>query len=228
MEVSPTASQKRILPLDKECLADKAVDYKLYSILQKISHYNGKGVRFVYKNHPTLGNLTRPRLLEIYNEKCADPQERISLSTLKRKMTLFKSIGMISEGKIKDINGKEVNAFILLENFALFQYIPLETLEYLADTASSTVIKLYAFLLNKFLWKAKFNDTYVFTYAELAAEIGLNDNNNGNTRIIRNCLNSLSNSELIEYCDFYVMTDSGVPSPRKKLINVNQYYKKKV
>jgi len=227
--VSSTANQKRILPLDKECLADKAVDYKLYSILQKNSHYNGKGVRFVYKNHPTLGNLTRPRLLEIYNEKCiGNPQEQISLSTLKRKMALFKSIGMISEGKIKDINGKEVSAFILLENFALFQYIPLETLEYLADTASSTVIKLYAFLLNKFLWKAKFNDTYVFTYAELAAEIGLNDNNNGNTRIIRNCLNSLSNSELIDYCDFYVMTDSGVPSPRKRLINVNQYYKKKI
>jgi hypothetical protein len=226
--VSSTANQKRILPLDKECLADKAVDYKLYSILQKNSYYNGKGVRFVYKNHPTLGNLTRPRLLEIYNEKCTDSQEQISLSTLKRKIALFKSIGMISEGRIEDINGKEVSAFILLENFALFQYIPLETLEYLADTASSTVIKLYALLLNKFLWKAKFNDTYVFTYAELAAEIGLNDNNNGNTRIIRNCLNSLSNSELIDYCDFYVMTDSGVPSPRKRLINVNQYYKKKI
>ena len=218
--MSSTANQKRILPLDKECLADRAVDYKLYSILQKNSHYNGKGVRFVYKNHPTLGNLTRPRLLEIYNEKC----EQISLSTLKRKMALFKSIGMISEGKIEDINGKKVSAFILLENFALFQYIPLETLEYLADTASSTVIKLYALLLNKFLWKAKFNDTYVFTYAELAAEIGLN----GNTRIIRNCLNSLSNSELIDYCDFYIMTDSGVPSPRKRLINVNQHYKKKI
>jgi len=224
--VSSTANQKRVLPLDKECLADRAVDYKLYSILQKNSYYNGKGVRFIHKNHPTLGNLTRPRLLEIYNEKCIDPREQISLSTLKRKMALFKSIGMISEGRVEDINGKEVSAFILLENFALFQYIPLETLEYLADTASSTVIKLYALLLNKFLWKTKFNDTYVFTYAELAAEVGLNDNNNGNTRIIRNCLNSLSNSELIDYCDFYVMTDSGVPSPRKRLTNVNQHYKK--
>lgn len=225
--MSSTANQKRVLPLDKECLADRAVDYKLYSILQKNSYYNGKGVRFVHKNHPTLGNLTRPRLLEIYNEKCIDPREQISLSTLKRKMALFKSIGMISESRVEDtINGKEVSAFILLENFALFQYIPLETLEYLADTASSTVIKLYALLLNKFLWKTKFNDTYVFTYAELAAEVGLNDNNNGNTRIIRNCLNSLSNSELIDYCDFYVMTDSGVPSPRKRLINVNQHYKK--
>ena len=226
--MSSTANQKRVLPLDKECLADRAVDYKLYSILQKNSYYNGKGVRFVYKNHPTLGNLTRPRLLEIYNERCIDPREQISLSTLKRKVALFKSIGMISENRVEDINGKEVSAFILLENFALFQYIPLETLEYLADTASSTVIKLYALLLNKFLWKTKFNDTYVFTYAELAAEIGLNDNNNGNTRIIRNCLNSLSNSELIEYCGFYVMTDSGVPSPRKRLTNVNQDYKKEV
>ena len=224
--MSSTANQKRVLPLDKECLADRAVDYKLYSILQKNSYYNGKGVRFVHKNHPTLGNLTRPRLLEIYNEKCIDPREQISLSTLKRKMALFKSIGMISESRVEDINGKEVSAFILLENFALFQYIPLETLEYLADTASSTVIKLYALLLNKFLWKTKINDTYVFTYAELAAEVGLPDNNNGNTRIIRNCLNSLSNSELIDYCSFYVMTDSGVPSPRKRLTNVNQHYKK--
>lgn len=215
-------TQKRVLPLDRRCIADKAVDYKLYSLLQSFSYYNAQGQRFVYKKHKRYGNLTRRRLLELYNDRCADEAEKISLATISRKINLFKSIGMLAEGNTKDRFGNEVSAFILLEDFELFQYIPLDTLTYLADTASSTVIKLYALLLNKYLWK----QGYVFTYAELAEAVGMPDYNNGNTRVIKNCLNSLVVSGLIEYSSFYVMTDAGVPSPRKRLEKVNTRYKR--
>ena len=204
------------------------VDYKLYSIFQTNSHYNNQGQRFVYKQHPKLGNLTRPRLLELYNQRCSNASEKVSLSTIRRKVTLFKSIGLLSEGTVTDMFGKEVRAYILFEDFDFFQYIPLETLMYLADTSTSAVIKLYAVLLNKFLWKKKTGETYIFTLAELATKIGLQDNNNGNTRIIKNCLNSLASAELINFVEFYTKTEEGRPSPRRRLTNVSFTHKKKI
>lgn len=221
-------SQRRLLPLDKKCMEDRAVDYKLYSFFQNNYLFDSNDKRYVPKEHPEHGNLTRAKLLEIYNSRCTDPKDRISLSTLSKKMILFKSIGMISEGRVINKQGVEVSAYVVLENYEFFQYIPLETLIYLVDTASSTVIKLYALLLNKFLWKEKTGSKYTFTLAELAKEVGLKDNNNGNTRIIGNCLNSLVTSELISYKEYYQTTATGMPTPRKVLVRANLTYKKAV
>ena len=206
-------------------MQDRTIDYKLYSLLQSISHLGKDQIRFVYKNHPIYGNLTRPRLLELYNERCEDTQDLISFKTLSRKLILFKSIGMLSEEHIIDQFGKKVPAFILLEKFRTYQYIPLDTLIYLADTASSSVIKIYAYLLNKHIYKQRTNELYSFTLAELAEEIGLKDNNNGNTRIVRNCLNTLIAIDLINYVEYYQLTESGVPTPRLRLTTANLHYK---
>jgi hypothetical protein len=207
-------------------MEDKAVDYKLYSFFQNNYIYDIDNKRYVPKKHPEHGNLTRAKLLEIYNKKCPDASEKISLRTLSRKMSLFASIGMISEGRVINKEGVEVSAYIVLENYEFFQYIPLETLIYLVDTASSTVIKLYALLLNKYLWKERSGNKYTFTFAELAEDVGLRDNNNGNTRIISNCLNSLASVDLIEYKEYYQTTASGRPTPRKVLVRANLSYKK--
>ena len=219
-------TQRRLLPLDKECIEDRAVDYKLYSFFQNNYIFDVNDRRYVPKEHPVHGSLTRAKLLEIYNSRCTDPRERISLTTLSKKMILFKSIGMISEGRVINKEGVEVSAYVILENYEFFQYIPLETLIYLADTASSTVIKLYALLLNRFLWKERAGSKYTFTLAELARDVGLKDNNNGNTRIISNCLNSWESVELITYKEYYRTTKTGMPTPRKVLVNANLSYKK--
>ena len=219
-------TQRRLLPLDKKCMEDRAVDYKLYSFFQNNYLYDSLDRRYVPKDHPVHGNLTRATLLKIYNERCPDAADRISLKTLSRKMILFKSIGMISEGTVINKQGVEVRAYIVLENYEFFQYIPLETLVYLVDTASSTVIKLYAVLLNRFLWKERSGGKYTFTFAELAESVGLKDNNNGNTRIISNCLNSLVSVNLIEYKDYYQTTKIGAPTPRRVLVQVNLHHKK--
>lgn len=221
------SAQKRILPLDQVCFQDRAVDYKLYSLLQSISILSPEKVRYVTKEHPQLGSLTRPRLLELYNERCENHKERISLKTLSKKLSLFKSIGMMSEESL-NINGIKTAAYVLKENYRTFQYIPLETLKYLADTASSAVIKIYAYLLNKHIYKQLSGEYYSFTLGELVRQIGLSDNNNGNTAIVKNCLNSLLSVNLISYVEYWQLTPNGNPSPCMRLTEANQNYTKLV
>lgn len=215
------SKQQRILPLGKKYMANKSVDYKLYSMFQSMSYLTKDRMRFVYKNHKTYGNLTQKRINELYNMACRNEKEKVGLSTIQKKMRLFKSIGMISEEYVIDMFGKRVKAFILLENFEIFQYVPLETLRYLGNTASSDVIKIYAYLLDKYLYKYRMGERYSFTLAELATEIGKPDYNNGNTTRVKDCLNSLVNSNLIKFTRYYQKTSSGVPTPRLRLIKVN-------
>lgn len=221
------SSQKRVLPLDKIYIQDKIIDYKLFGMLQNFSEWSYP-VRFVPKEHVDYGNLTRPRLLELYNGRCEDSKEQMSLRTLSKKITLFKSMGMISEEFVTDRKGERVAAYVLKEEYETFQYIPLDTLRYLADTSSSSVIKIYAYLLNKHIYKQKSGEYYSFTLGELANQIGLKDYNNGNTRVVKNCLNSLLSVNLIKYADYYITTPEGNPSPRMRLLEANQTYKKLV
>lgn len=221
------SNQKRVLPLDEICIQDKAVDYKLFSMLQNLSDINlVTKTRYAPKEHPEYGTLTRQRLLDLYNERCEDTKEQMSLKTLSNRLTLFKSIGMITEEFTLNRQQQRIPAYILEENYETFQYIPLETLKYLADTASSSVIKIYAYLLNKHIFKQKSGEYYSFTLGELAKQIGLKDNNNGNTRIVKNCLNSLLSVNLIKFADYYELTEDGNPSPRMRLLEANQQYKK--
>lgn len=224
--MSSQTEKQRVLPLDKKYMEDKKVDYKLYSFFQSISYLSQNNERFVYKiEDPDLGRLTQPAILEIFNERCTDINEKLSLTTLKRRMSLYKSLGLIEENNVIDLKGKSVKAYILVQNFEIFQYVPFDTLQYLANTASSNVIKTYAYLLDKFLWKHKSNEMYSFTLKELTEVIGMKDYNNGNTKIVNDCLNSLLNNNLIKYSSYYEKNEEGMPVPRMRLTEANFYYK---
>lgn len=222
-------NQKRLLPLDDECMKDKKIDYKLFSLLQSLSLFNeSTATRYVPKQAPEYGSLTREKLLELYNNSCAESSDCMSLRTMKTRITLFKGIGMIEEGHVKTKTGEEVSAFILLENYKTYQLIPFETLRFLANTVNSNVIKTYAFLLNRHTWKQKTGEYYSFTLKEVALAIGLISNYHGASKIIKDCLHLLSCIDLIHYVDYYTKTPDGFPSPRMRLTVANQEYKKAV
>ena len=217
-------NKQRVLPLEKKYMEDKKVDYKLYSFFQSISYLSQYNERFVYKtDDPELGKLTQENLVEIFNDRCTDLNERISLSTLKRRMQLYKSLGLIEENSVIDMTGKKVKCYILVQNFEVFQYVPFDTLKYLANTASSNVITIYAYLLSKFLWKQKTGEMYSFTLGELAEAIGIKDYNNGNTRVVNDCLSCLLTIGLIGYVQYYEENGSGMPSPKMRLTFANFY-----
>lgn len=222
------SDQKRLLPLDDTCIKDKKVDYKLFSLLQTMSYINSNRIRYVPKQHPEYGSITRERLLELYNSMCSEPKEQISLRTIKTKLTLFKGIGMIEESKVLNNTGEEVSAFVLLENYDIYQLIPLETLRFLSNTVNSDVIKTYAYLLNKHIWKQKTSEYYSFTLQEIALAIGLESGYNGATKKIKDCLHLLRCIDLIHYVEYYDKTADGMPTPRMRLTEANQNYTKLV
>lgn len=216
------SSQKRVMPNSEELMQDSQVDFRLWGMLQTLSYLAPDKTRFVYKQHEKYGKLTQKNLMEMYNNQTGD--ETISLSTMKRRIKAFKELKMLAEGVVTDNKSKNVKAFILLQNFETFEYIELDTLEYLLHTATTNVLKVYIYLLGRYIFTKKKQEKYSFTLAEVAESIGLKDHNNGNTAIIRNCLNSLMAVGLLECKQYYQTTSDGMPTPRIRLVRVNETY----
>ncbi len=109
-EATPSNLVKILTP-KTELLGDKKVDYNLYGHLQAMSYFRD-GKRFVYAAEATPSNLVK-----ILTPDGAD-RPLLSLATVKRVMTLFKSpdIGLITEGKVEDLSGKLVKCYWLNED----------------------------------------------------------------------------------------------------------------
>ena len=223
-EVIKITSQKRVMPNGKELMKNSQVDFRLWGMLQTMSYLSPDKIRFVYKQHEKYGKLTQQHLTDLYNNQTGD--DSISLSTMKRRLKAFKELEMLAEGVVTDNKSKNVKAFILLQNFETFEYIELDTLEYLLHTATTNVLKVYIYLLGRYIFTQKNQEKYSFTLAEVAENIGLKDYNNGNTSLIRDCLNSLMAVGLLECKQYYQTTSEGMPTPRLRLVCVNKTYNK--
>lgn len=205
-------TKQQVISLDKAYLSQKNVDYKIYSFLLYISFLDEEDqIRYIPKKHPELGKLTLQKLLDYFNEKQLNPNNKISFSTFQRRFAIYKKIGLMRE---LELDGKPI--YYLFQDFEIFQYVSTQTLTYLADTASSEVIKIYGYLLNKYLWKIKTDEKYLFSLKELTELIGYSSNNNGNTKIIRNCLRALELSGLLACSETYQLVN-GIPVPKISL-----------
>ena len=109
--------------------------------------------------------------------------------TVRNTLKLYEKLGLIYNETIRDLYGNNVEVIILSQNFEYYTLIPLETLKYLVDTANENVIKVYAYLLNKFQYKQKENERYTFNLSELCAAIGYSSKSD-NTATMRNILSS--------------------------------------
>ena len=204
----------RYFPLGGRMMKDKKVNDNIYGYLQSISYLNKDGERFIYKSDVS------PTKIERYFKNCEGIE--ISLSTIKRNLTLFKSkkVGLLVEGKTMDNYNKEVEVYFLpMIEDEPYKLIPLETLKYLVDTSNGNVIKTYVYLLNKYGWKSD----YEFTKRELIENIGFNPQSTSkgkgkvNYEMMDNILLCLKNNGLIEYVEYYGTTDNGKPTPKHKL-----------
>ena len=204
--------QKRVIPFGEEFMKDKKVNDNIYAYFQIKSYLTKDRQRYVYKK-----DATATAIQSYFEEK----QLNISLSTVKRNIALFKKIKLITESKRVDEFGKEQSIYLLKDDFKFFAYVPLDTLTYLANTATENVIKIYAYLLNKYEFKAKTNDTYIFTKKELLEAIGYSTDNNRSYKIISDIILCLDNNGLIEYKEFFVKNFEENPTPQIRLTKVN-------
>lgn len=214
--------QHRILPLetqDNNILQDKSIDLQIYELFQIKSYITKDKIRFCYKR-----GLTQQSLYNEYKESYNNDNKKcISFNTFRKYLKALFDKGMILDGEVLDINGKEkVKAYILPQDYKTFQFIPLETMRFLANTTNKNVINIYGYLLNK----SKYRDNYTFTLKELVVNaLGYNSETSGIEQKAKDCLSLLKMIGLIEYSEIHELNNDNKPVPKKKLIRVNTEYK---
>ena len=200
--------EMRKLSLRADLLGDKKVDYNLYGHLQAMS-YLKDGKRFVYAVDATPSQLLAMTPVDGAGKKIT------SLATIKRVMKFFKDSGLITEGKVEDLAGKQVKCFWLNEDENYFQFIQLDTLRFLCNTTNSNVIKTYAYLLNK----SFYFEGYTFTKKELLDAIGYSSKDKGQ-QLMDDILLGLSKFGLIKFESCYERNYDGNPVPKMRLLEV--------
>ena len=137
--------------------------------------------------------------------------------TIDNKINKLIEAELIAEG---DHFGKPAILFPYDEK-EKYRIIDSELLFALVCVYKPMVLKVFIYLLDKFKWKSKSNDTYVFTLHELNEMMGYAPTSRKQEPVIRAILENLRNNKFIQYEEFYEMNeDIRKPVPKMRLLHV--------
>ena len=162
----------RRIPMEEEFMKDKMISDLLYSILQSYSNWNKE------ENHRYI-----PKKI-IKKSKWA---KALGIS----RPTLDKRIGKLLE---KEYLIDKEDYYILPNKGEYYFLVPVETLNYLINTANHNVIKIYCHLglLYKF-----YGDKAYYTQSKLLEVIGYDKTDKNNHKTIKHILTSLKLNGLL-------------------------------
>lgn len=174
-----------------------STDDLLYGFMQYLSTY-----------HPIEKKLylTKKKFQEnkaIINDICGFK----SRNTLNNHIKKLIETGLIAEQDIKN-NYKEYPSYVFpydeLENY---QLINQDMLWYVISTRNQQAVKIYVYLLNKYLWKPD----YSFTIRELQQVLGYSETTKTAASLISNILKSFKREGIIDYTEeaITVISNSG-------------------
>ena len=177
----------RRIPTGEGVMDDKKFNDLIYAYLQTISHrVPNKQERYVWKNN--------------FRQSEVAKRLGMNLRTFKRKFANLKQQGYV-------VDGGDVYNLPSVSKWCFF--IPLETLEYLVDTANEKVISTYAYLGEL---KNEVGDNAYFTKSRLLILLGYKTLKNINGKTvevastnkkdwdkINNILQCLCNNGLLQY-----------------------------
>ena len=118
---------------------------------------------------------------------------------------------LISKGII--IHDETYMRYIFPHNgFKKYQPVNNGMLYYLIITSNINVIKIYIYLLNKWLWKNKEHEPYYFTLKELREALGYSGSNNpGVDAALRTILFSIAKQGIIDATPTYLVINPNTP-----------------
>lgn len=184
-------------------LNNKKLDGELYAYFQKLSYPDENKRTVVWKDgFPTQGEICR--VLGIKTPK-----------TYRSHRDALIEAGYLIE---------EEDCYVLPNQEDIFLMIPLETLQFLLDTLTEQVIKIYIFLGQRYKMKEKEGKgvKYSFTEEEICAAIGLNVRTTPRYyTVVKNALKCLELLGLIEVKSYYEGQ-----KPRLRLVNYSFQVKK--
>lgn len=190
----------RPIPLSEKFMKKK-IDDLIYAYFQCESYKgddeNGNEVYFVYKTPTTIS-------------ECAKAT-KTNRRTCDRHIDILVKEGYLALGKVANVQGELVDAYILTLYDQYFQKIRIDTLQYLIQTTNQDIIKTYAYLLDKYLWKKEQGEQYLFSLKELIINVlGINSTTNQRDYILmNNLLDLLQKIKLLKVAD------------KKKMVEVN-------
>lgn len=106
--------------------------------------------------------------------------------------------GLIDEG-IEVLNGKDIKVFYFPPVEGRFETIEQDMVRFLVNTGNKFSIKIYIYLLNKYKWKRKTNEKYLFTIEELRLALGFAETTQSSDYLIKDILHLFKLAGLIDY-----------------------------
>lgn len=193
---------KRCFPLDGAFMNYGIKDI-IYGYLQLMATFNPstRELYIKYSNYVSEKNL----ISEVAS---------CSTRTVERAISSFENSGLI---KVVDGN------IILTPSTNRYQLVEHAILKMIVDTGEHNIVRIYSYLLNKYLWKKSQSTEYLFTITELANAIGYNSFNSNIGNRIEHVLNTLKELRIIKYEYEYIHMRVGkkiIPVRKIKLINV--------
>lgn len=202
-------SYTRRIPLTDDFLYYRIPDL-IYGYIQHKATYNPNTEQL----YITADNLRK-------NKKTLEVLCDCSRRTIDRQIQMLIEAGFI----IETTNGKEC-IYVVSTIGDKWQIIDFDMLEYLLNTRNNNVIKVYAYLLNKYLWKQENGTHYIFTIGELAEMLGYTTKQRDTNKMIENILESLLREGIIkwrEVIEGYEVGGKVVPRIRKELLFVAEH-----
>lgn len=217
--------EKRRFPLEETFMkGDKRVNKSkpsdmLYGYLQMISTTNNKDgskdeniIRFVYKK-----NYSNKKVEDHFGYR-DDGKPWFPQRNVQRAMRALIQFGYVRESLIENLEGRGHSKIYELPYNVdeMFQYINLDTLQFMLRTCNPNVLKLYIY----FKYKHFCHGTeFIFTEKILLKEcFGLTSFKNKVARDeLRDRLKMLRLLGLIDYCEFVLQNSKGLPIPVKRL-----------
>ena len=106
---------------------------------------------------------------------------------------------LVESGLLREAVKNEEAVYILTENSERYQLVNYDILFYLLINRSPQSIRVYVYLLNKYLWKKETKEHYIFTLEEIKEALGYADSTKTAVKIIDNILNSFYREGLIKW-----------------------------
>lgn len=161
----------RQIPKVKQFLSKKKYCDSLYAYLQSISHWDGKGQRYVYKKDVNFTDLA-----EMFGTT---------------RQTISKKFKFLLEGQEDSVpliryDQKNKRYYLIQLDRQLAALVPRSTLIVLVSTLKQNVISLYVYLLNRYY--ASGCNEFQFSYPQLKTVLGLGTKSSGNNYLITSYL----------------------------------------
>jgi DNA-binding Lrp family transcriptional regulator len=147
---------------------------------------------------------------------------------IKRHLDRLIEKGLIKEKKIYiGANQVEYECFTFPYNHKeKYQIINNEMLWYVVSTRNKQAVRIYIYLLNKYLWKKESGEAYEFSNKELVEALGYSPKGNNTlaSSMVSNILESFKREGVIDYNEYYEQRIDNcgrqVPVPKKALVFV--------